>query len=64
MSGASTSTYPENLASGGNSPGNYGAEFLFFLSVRHAKMLGTEILDGAYMHSTGGGNGHKPPGQF
>ena len=64
MSGASTSTYPENLASGGNSPGNYGAEFLFFLSVRHAKMLGTESLDGVYICIALGGNGHKPPGQF
>ena len=29
---------------GVNSPRSYGAEFLFFLSVRYAKMLGTESL--------------------
>jgi len=48
---------------------SYGAEFVFFLFfvclclfVRHATMLGTESLDGAYTHWTWG-NGHKPPGQ-
>jgi len=39
---------------GVNSPRSYGAEFVFFvclsfcLFVRHATMLGTESLDGAY----------------
>ena len=32
-------------------PRSYGAEFVFFcLFVRHATMLGTESLDGAYTH--------------
>ena len=44
------------------SPRSYGAEFVCFLFVRHATMLGTESLDGVYTHWTWG-NGHKPPGQ-
>jgi len=50
MSGVSTSTTPENLGSGVNSPQSYGAEFVFFcffLFVRHATLLGTESPDGA-----------------
>ena len=63
MSGASTSTYPENLASGGQLHAELrGRVSLFFLFVclyvclfvRHAKMLGTESLDGSYMHCTWG----------
>jgi len=58
MSGASTSTYPENLGSGGQLPaelrGRVCLFLVFFLSVflfvRHATMLGTESLDGAYTH--------------
>jgi len=49
MSGASASTYPENLGSGGLIPAELqGRVCLFF--VRHATMLGTESLDGAYTH--------------
>ena len=53
MSGASTSTYPENFGSGGQLPVELrGRVSLFFVCmfVRHSKMLGTESLDGAYMH--------------
>jgi len=41
---------------GVSSPRSYGAEFVFLfffvfcLFVRHATMLGTESLDGAYTH--------------
>ena len=43
---------PENLGSGGLLPAELqGRVCLFFcLFVRHATMLGTESLDGAYMH--------------
>ena len=63
MSGVSTSTYPENLASGGQLPAELrGRVSLFFcMFVRHAKMLGTESLDGAYMHCTLGGTGIISP---
>jgi len=55
MSGASSSTYPENLGSGGLLPAELGGRVsLFLLFVRHAKMLGTESLDGAYKHCTWG----------
>jgi len=54
MSGASSSTYPENLGSGGLLPAELGGRVSLFLFVRHAKMLGTESLDGAYMHCTWG----------
>ena len=57
MSGPSTSTYPENLGSGGQVPAEIGGRVsLFFVCmfVRHAKTLGTESLDGAYMHCTWG----------
>jgi len=48
---ASTSTYPENLGSGGLLPAEQGGRIcLFFLFVRHATMLGTESLDGTYTH--------------
>ena len=61
MSGASTSTYPKNLGSGSQLPAELrGRVSLFCMFVRHAKMLGTESLDGAYRHWTWG-NGHKPP---
>ena len=53
MSGASTSTYPENLGSGGQLPEELrGRVSLFFVCmfVRHATMLGTESLDGSYTH--------------
>ena len=53
MSGASTSTYPENLGSGGGSTprGATGPSLsLFFLFVRHATLLGTESPDGAYTY--------------
>ena len=40
-----------------------GRVSLFCMFVRHAKMLGTESLDGAYTHWTWG-NGHKPPDSF
>ena len=52
MSGASSSTYPENLGSGGLLPAELRGRvclFLFFF-VRHATMLGTERLDGANTH--------------
>ena len=71
MSGASTSTYPENLGSGGQLPAEQRGRvclFLFFLYVflfvRHATTLGTESPDGAYIRIELGGNGHKAPGQF
>jgi len=59
MSGASTSTYPEILGSGGQLPaelrGRVSLLFLYVcMFVRHAKMLDTESLDGAYMHCTWG----------
>jgi len=48
---ASTSTYPENLGSGGLLPAELrGRVCLFCLHVRHATMLATESLDGAYTH--------------
>jgi len=52
MSGASTSTYPENLRSGGQLPAELrGPVCLFvFLFVRHATLLGTESPDGAYTY--------------
>ena len=58
MSRASTSTYPENVGRGGQLPAELRGRvclFLFFclsvfLFVRHATMLGTESLDGAYTH--------------
>ena len=53
MSGASTSTYPENLGSGGQLPAELRGRvclFLFFLFVRHATLLGTESPDGAYTY--------------
>jgi len=58
MSGASTSTYPENLGSGGLIPAKLRGRvclFCFFcrfvcLFVRHATMLDTESLDGSYTH--------------
>jgi len=52
MSGASSSTYPENLGSGGQLPAELRGRGSLFLCmfVRHAKMLGTESLDGAYRH--------------
>ena len=57
MSGASTSTYPKNLGSGGQLPAELRGRvclFCFFLFVRHATMLGTESLDGSYTHRTWG----------
>ena len=53
MQCASTSTYPENLGSGGLLPAELRGRvclFVCFLFVRHATMLGTESLDGAYTH--------------
>jgi len=51
MSGASTSTYPENLGSEGLLPAELRDRVcLFRFFVRHATMLGTESLDGAYTH--------------
>jgi len=56
MSGASTSTYPENLGSGGLLPEELRGRVCLFVClfvcffVRHATMLGTESLDGAYTH--------------
>jgi len=50
MSGASTSTYPENLGSGGQLAAELRGRVSLFLFVRHAMMLGTESLDGAYRH--------------
>ena len=35
--------------------------FCLFFFVRHATMLGTESLDGAYTHETWGGTGISPP---
>ena len=67
MSRASTSTYPENLASGGQLPAELrGRVSLFFVCmfVRHAKMLGIGSLDGAYMHCTWGGTGISPQDSF
>ena len=55
MSGASTSTYPENLGSGGQLPAELRGQvclfvFFVFLFVRHVTMLGTESPDGAYTY--------------
>jgi len=50
MSGASTSTYPENLGSGGQLPAELRGRVSFFLFVRHATLLGTESPDGAYTY--------------
>jgi len=51
MSGASTSTYPENLRSGGQLPAELGGRVcLFVFFVRHATLLGTESPDGAYTY--------------
>jgi len=47
------STYPENLGSGGQLPAELRGRvcrFFVFLFVRHATMLDTESLDGAYTH--------------
>ena len=53
MSGASTSTYPENLG-GGGLPAELRGQVCLFLSVcffvRHAMILGTESLDSAYTY--------------
>ena len=49
MSGASTSTYPENLGSGGQLPTELGGRVCPFF-VRHATLLGTESPDGAYTY--------------
>ena len=46
MSGASRSTYPENLGSGGQLPAELGGRVCLFF-VRHATLLGT---DGAYTY--------------
>ena len=54
MSGASTSTYPENLGSGDLLPAELWGRVCLFLFVRHATMLGTESLDGAYTLLTWG----------
>jgi len=50
MSGASTSTYLENLGSGGLLPAELRGRVCLFLFVLHATMLGTESLDGSYTH--------------
>jgi len=53
MSGASTSTYPENLGSGVQLPVELRGRFVFFcffLFVRHATLLGAESPDGAYTY--------------
>ena len=52
MSGASSSTYPENLGSGGLLPAELGGRVcLFFVFFgRHATLLGTESPDGAYTY--------------
>ena len=47
MSGASTSTYPENLGSGG---GARRPICLFCFFVRHATLLATDSPDGAYTY--------------
>ena len=65
-----TSTYlyiPWIFGERGSTPhGAMGPSFSFFVCmfVRHAKMLGSESLDGVRICMELGGNGHKLPGQF
>ena len=54
MSSASTSTYPENLGSGGQLPAELRGRVCLVLFVRHATLLGTESPDGAYTYWTWG----------
>ena len=58
MSGASTSTYPENLGSGGQLPAELRGRVCLFLSVflfvRHATLIGTESPDYTYTYWTWG----------
>jgi len=66
ISGASSSTYPENLWSGGQLPAELRGRVCLFSSVffvRHATLIGTESPDGAYTYWTWG-NGHKAPDSF
>jgi len=53
MSGASSSTYPENLGSGGLLPAELGGRVSLFLYVCPSRLdASTESPDGAYMHCT------------
>ena len=66
MSGASSSTYPENLGSGGQLSAELGGRvclFLFFF-VRHATLLGTESPDGSYIRIELGGTDIRPQDSF
>ena len=65
MWGASTSTYPENLASGGQLPAELrGRVSLFCVFVRHAKMLGTESYRRCIYALHLGGTGISPQDSF
>ena len=71
MQCASTSTYPENLGSGGQLPAELrGRVFRFFvcmyvfLFVRHAIRCQAQKAQTVRISIEPGGNGHKPPGQF
>jgi len=59
---------PWKFGERGSTPrGATGPSFSFLyvcMFVRHAKMLGTESLDGAYTHWTLGGTGISPPDSF